>query len=232
VIQQFITAALVAVLYVAVPRSAAFFVHQNSGSGGRSRCVACPVEQQSVGAAAARGAPGSAAVGGPGRAPVRSRPPGRTVGFRHRAPRGAAEPGGGGRPSPPCRRSGAVKLAPACPSTRSSRPCDRCAPPSSPSAASRSPPNRESPPPPSNSWTTSLKVVTKPMQLRPGCEDGPGFLRGGLLGAWAAKSRRDDDPAELDSRYSPDPRLPRTSKSAPTTRDPSLAIRSLGPGQS
>ena len=34
VIQQFITAALVAVLYVAVPRSAAFFVHQSSGSGG------------------------------------------------------------------------------------------------------------------------------------------------------------------------------------------------------
>jgi hypothetical protein len=32
------------------------------------------------------------------------------VGRRHRAPRGAAEPSGGGRPSPPCRRSGAVKL--------------------------------------------------------------------------------------------------------------------------
>ena len=32
----------------------------------------------------------------------------------------------------------------------------------------------------------------------PGCEDGLGFLRGGLLRAWAAKSRGDDDPAELD----------------------------------
>src|SRR3954454_12893471 len=32
----------------------------------------------------------------------------------------------------------------------------------------------------------------------PGGEDGPGFLRGGLLRAWAAKSRGDDDPAELD----------------------------------
>src|SRR5689334_2326207 len=32
----------------------------------------------------------------------------------------------------------------------------------------------------------------------PGCEDGLGFLRGGLLRAWAAKSGGDDDPAELD----------------------------------
>lgn len=32
------------------------------------------------------------------------------MGHRHRAPRGAVEPSGGGRPSPPCRRSGAVKL--------------------------------------------------------------------------------------------------------------------------
>ena len=32
----------------------------------------------------------------------------------------------------------------------------------------------------------------------PGCEDGPGFLRGGLLRAWAAKSCGDDGTAELD----------------------------------
>ena len=32
----------------------------------------------------------------------------------------------------------------------------------------------------------------------PGCEDGPGFLRGGLLRAWAAKSRGYDDAAEFD----------------------------------
>jgi hypothetical protein len=37
----------------------------------------------------------------------------------------------------------------------------------------------------------------------PGCEDGPGFLRGGLLRAWTAKSRGDDDPAEFDGHVVP-----------------------------
>src|SRR5215203_1140097 len=32
----------------------------------------------------------------------------------------------------------------------------------------------------------------------PGCENGAGFLRGGLLRTWAAKSGGDDDAAELD----------------------------------
>src|SRR6478735_9184692 len=32
----------------------------------------------------------------------------------------------------------------------------------------------------------------------PGGEDGPGFLRGGLLRAWTTKSGGDDNPAELD----------------------------------
>ncbi len=36
----------------------------------------------------------------------------------------------------------------------------------------------------------------------PGCEDGPGFLRGHLIRAWAAKSRGDNDTSELDAMSS------------------------------
>ena len=59
------------------------------------------------------------------------------------------------------------KPAPACPPVRSSRRCVHYAPPRSPSAGNRSPPNPGSPLPPTRSSTTSPRVVTKPMQLRP-----------------------------------------------------------------